>query len=157
MISIQTWSLPQRQPMTSVNKPDLWKTNPHTICKRLQITKTSSEFWRLSRLFQLENISCGYSLELSRRDDSNEHPQNMFWSGNMEKNGKDSTNILWICSNDIPEKASRQCYNLSTGINETRFCLSAKPHQRLILLMSIYLPKLQNSNKQILVKRTIIM
>ena len=31
-----------------------------------------------------QNIDCGYTLELHRRDGSNEYPQSMFWIKNEE-------------------------------------------------------------------------
>ena len=34
-----------------------------------------------------QNIHCGYTLEPPWRGGSNEYPQSMFWSKNMEKNG----------------------------------------------------------------------
>ena len=41
-------------------------------------------------LFLHENIGCGYSLEVSRRDTSNEYPQHMF----LWRNKKNYQNIL---------------------------------------------------------------
>ena len=56
------------------------------------IEKFTTKNWKFSDkkyvIFHIsaQNIDCGYSLEPSRRGDSNEYPQSMFFSRNKKNN-----------------------------------------------------------------------
>ena len=47
-------------------------------------------------LFLLNNIDCGYSLELPRRHGSNEYPQSMFWAENWKLSEFLSGNLQFL-------------------------------------------------------------